>query len=81
MRSKLIPQAPKAGPLLWVLKNKFKVATGQKIDFDNYIDYSDVKPTPHVPRISYLEKHAKVVLIRNRDTTDKHYPLKVFENS
>jgi hypothetical protein len=58
-----------------------KVTTGQKIDFDNYIDYSDVKPTPHVPRISYLEKHAKVVLIRNRDTTDKHYPLKVFENS
>jgi hypothetical protein len=81
MRSKLIPQAPKAGPLLWVLKNKLKVAAGRKIDFDRYIDYSDVKPTPHVPRVSYLEKHAKVVLIRNRDTTDKHYPLKVFENS
>ena len=28
MRSNLIPQAPKAGPLLWVLKNKLKVDVG-----------------------------------------------------
>ena len=39
MRSNLIPQAPKAGPLLWVLKNKLKATLGQKIDFDSYIDY------------------------------------------
>jgi hypothetical protein len=81
MRSTLIPQAPKAGPLLWVLKNKLKATLGQKIDFDSYIDYHHVKPTPHVPRVSYLENHAKVKLVRNRDTTDKHYPLKVFENT
>lgn len=81
MRSNLIPQAPKMGPMAWVLKNKLKVAFGRKIDFDRYIDYSDVKPTPHVPRISYLEKHDKVKLVKDRDTTDKHYPLKVFENT
>jgi hypothetical protein len=81
MRSSLIPQAPKAGPLLWVLKNKLKVSLRQKIDFDSYIDYDDVKPTPHVARVSYLEKSPKVVLTRNRDTVDKHYPLKVFENT
>jgi Fe-coproporphyrin III synthase len=80
MRSTLIPSAPKAGPLLWVLKNKLKVSLGQKIDFDSYIDYSNVKPTPHVPRVSYLEHHDKVKLVKGRDTTDKHYPLKVFEN-
>lgn len=81
MRSALIPRAPKAGPLLWVLKNKMKATLGRKIDFDRYINYTDVQPTPQVPRVSYLEKHAKVVLIRNRDTVDKHYPLKVFENT
>jgi MoaA/NifB/PqqE/SkfB family radical SAM enzyme len=81
MRSTLIPQAPKAGPLLWVLKNKIKASFGAKIDFDRYINYADVEPTPHVPRVSYLEKHAKVVLIKNRDTVEKHYPLKVFENT
>ena len=81
MRSTLIPQAPKAGPLLWVLKNKLKATLGAKIDFDRYINYADVEPTPQVPRVSYLEKHAKVVLIKNRDTVDKHYPLKVFENT
>ncbi len=64
-----------------MLKNKLKVAFGRQIDFDSYVDYADVKPTPHVPRISYLEKHAKVVLVRNRDSVEKHYPLKVFENT
>ena len=81
MRSNLIPQAPKAGPLLWVLRNKLKVAFGQKINFDRYINYGDVKSSPQVQRTSFLENHAKVVLIRGRDTVDKHYPLKVFENT
>lgn len=81
MRSNLIPRAPKAGPLFWVLKNKLKVALGQNIDFDSYIDYNHVKPSPQVPRVSYLEHHDKVKLVKGRDTTDKHYPLKVFENT
>ena len=81
MRSNLIPQAPKLKPLTWVLLNKLKVALGQPIDFDHYIDYADVKPTPHVQRTSYLVKHDKVKLVRGRDTPDKHYPLKVFENT
>jgi MoaA/NifB/PqqE/SkfB family radical SAM enzyme len=81
MRSTLIPQAPKAGPMLWVLKNKMKATFGLKIDFDRYIDYANVQATPQVPRVSFLEKHPKVQLVRNRDTVDKHYPLKVFENT
>jgi len=81
MRSELLPSAPKAGPLFWVIKNKLKLALGGKIDFDSYIDYSDVKPSPQVPRVSYLEAHEKVKLVKGRDTTDKHYPLKVFENT
>jgi hypothetical protein len=81
MRSNLIPQAPKAGPLMWVLKNKLKVSFGRNIDFDKYIDYASVEATPHVPRVSYLVKHEKIKLVKGRDTTDKHYPLKVFENT
>jgi hypothetical protein len=63
------------------LKNKLKVAFGKNIDFDSYIDYTNVKPTPQVMRVSYLERHDKVKLVKGRDTTDKHYPLKVFENT
>ena len=81
MRSSLIPQVPKLGPLMWVLKNKLKVSLGRSIAFDSYIDYYDVEPTPHAPRVSYLHTSPKVNLVRNRDTTDKHYPLKVFENT
>jgi hypothetical protein len=81
MRSTLIPQAPKSGPLLWVLKNKLKVTFGMQIDFDRYIDYSDVKPSPQVPRRSYLVHREKVHLVKGRDTAEKHYPLKVFENT
>ena len=46
MRSTLIPQAPKMGPLMWVLKNKIKVSLGGEIAFDRYIDYSSVQPSP-----------------------------------
>ncbi|HLW25251.1 MAG TPA: radical SAM protein [Steroidobacteraceae bacterium] len=81
MRSTLIPSAPKLGPLAWVLKNKLKVSLGGAINFDAYIDYQDVKPTPHVPRTSYLEHRVKVKLVKGRETADQHYPLKVFENT
>jgi MoaA/NifB/PqqE/SkfB family radical SAM enzyme len=81
MRSTLIPSAPKLGPLAWVLKNKLKISLGRAIDFDAYIDYQDVRSTPHVPRTSYLEHRVKVKLVKNRETADQHYPLKVFENT
>jgi MoaA/NifB/PqqE/SkfB family radical SAM enzyme len=81
MRSTIIPNAPKLGPLAWVLRNKFNVSLGRKIDFDRYIDYGNVKASPLVPRTSFLEQHPKVKLVKDRDTTDKHYPLKSFENT
>lgn len=80
MRSNIIPQAPKLGPMFWVLKNKLKLSLGKSICFDDYIDYSHVKPTPHIQRINYLENKEKVKLVKGRDTVDERYPLKQFEN-
>ena len=81
MRSTLIPQAPKRGPLVWVLKNKLKVALGKSICFDQYIDYSNVQPSPRIKRTSFLsEKKMKARLVRGRDSVDARYPLKEFMN-
>ncbi len=81
MRSTLIPQAPKMGPLAWVLKNKLKVALGKSICFDQYIDYSNVLPTPRIQRTSFLENKKKPHLVRGRDSVDARYPLKEFTNN
>jgi MoaA/NifB/PqqE/SkfB family radical SAM enzyme len=81
MRSPIIPQMPKLQPMLWVLTNKLKVSMGGSIDFDNYIDYGHVRPTPHVERTSFLENRPKVKLERGRETTDQRYPLKEFTNT
>jgi MoaA/NifB/PqqE/SkfB family radical SAM enzyme len=81
MRSNVIPQMPKARPLLWVLKNKLKVSIGKKICFDSYIDYSDVRPSPMVRRETFLEKPVKGRLVKGRKTADEHYPLKTFVNN
>lgn len=81
MRSNLIPQAPKLGPLMWVLKNKIKVSLDRPIAFSRYIDYSDVKASPHVPRTSFLGSKEKAKLVRGRDTADARYPLREFQNS
>ena len=81
MRSNVIPQAPKMGPLLWVLYNKLKVSLGGSIEFDRYIDYSDVRQSPRVPRTSFLNSKEKAKLVRGRETADQRYPLKTFFNS
>ena len=80
MRSSLIPQLPKRQPLFWVLGNKLRVVLGAEIPFERYINYSQVEPTEHVPRISYLTQRPKVKLERDRITVDQRYPLRVFEN-
>jgi MoaA/NifB/PqqE/SkfB family radical SAM enzyme len=81
MRSALIPQVPKMGPLMWVLKNKLKVSLGRTIAFDSYIDYSGVAPSPHIQRTSFLNQKVKAPLVRGRNTTEARYPLKSFENN
>jgi MoaA/NifB/PqqE/SkfB family radical SAM enzyme len=81
MRSNIIPQLPKNEPLLWVLKNKLKVSMGKSICFDSYINYSDVRPSPTVKRVSYLDKTVKARLVKGRITPDEHYPLKTFVNN
>lgn len=80
MRSRVIPQLPKMGPLAWVVKNKVKLALGRPICFDSYIDYSDVRASPVVARHSFLEKKIKARLVKGRATVDEHYPLKSFVN-
>jgi MoaA/NifB/PqqE/SkfB family radical SAM enzyme len=81
MRSALIPQVPKIGPLMWVLKNKLKVSMGGAIAFDRYIDYSRVEPSPFKQRTSFLGTKAKAALVRGRTTPDARYPLKSFQNN
>jgi len=81
MRSSLVPQAPKMGPLLWVLKNKLKVSFGLPIAFDKYINYSRVQPSPLKTRTSFLNVKQKAVLVRGRNTVDTRYPLREFQNN
>ncbi|MDA9491933.1 radical SAM protein [Bradyrhizobium sp. CCBAU 11361] len=81
MRSTLVPQLPKGEPLLWVIKNKLKVSIGKSICFDSYINYSDVRPSPHVERTSFLNKNVKARLVKGRITPDEHYPLRTFMNN
>lgn len=80
MRSDLIPQAPKIGPFIWVIKNKLRASAGIDIPFERYIDYSAVHASPQIKRQSYLDTKEKGKLVKNRDTARKRYPLEVFEN-
>lgn len=77
MRSKLLPMLPKLQPLMWVLKNKIKIALGKEIAFDEYIDYSDVRQNPHVIRESFLNRKTKT---RIQKAEDQHYILEEFVN-
>ncbi|HEY8518631.1 MAG TPA: radical SAM protein [Gammaproteobacteria bacterium] len=82
MRSRLIPQAPKLGPLAWVAWNKLKVSLGGSVNFGAYIDYGHVEPNPFVPRQSFLGKNVKehIKLQRGLLTPAEHYPLGEFFN-
>jgi len=81
MRSTIIPQAPKLGPMAWVVYNKLKSLTGSGIAFDKYIDYSDVRQSPQVPRVSHLNTKEKPIIVTDRQGVDGHYPLKSFVNN
>jgi len=80
MRSSLLPQIPKLGPMSFVLHNKLRSILGKNIDFDKYIDYDDVRQSPQVPRQSYLDTKEKPLIVSDRQGVDGHYPLKVFVN-
>jgi len=67
MRSELVPQLPKLKPASWVVLNKLKVLLGGRIDFDRYIDYSDVRQSPNVPRTSYLNTKEKPIIVYQRE--------------
>jgi MoaA/NifB/PqqE/SkfB family radical SAM enzyme len=81
MRSTIIPQVPKLGPMGWVFKNKLKTMLGRPVCFDEYIDYTNVRATPQIRRITFLEGTHKNKLVKGRDTPDQHYPLGDFQNT
>ncbi len=78
MRSKILPQLPKLGPLEWVIRNKIRTALGMHVCFDKYIDYANVKETPRVERHSFLGK--KDTPRKTQAASDPHYTLGEFEN-
>lgn len=80
MRSNVIPKAPKLGPIAWVVKNKLRSMAGAKVDFDAYIDFEDVRPSPVVVRTSFQGQKIKARLAKDRATSDERYPLKQFIN-
>jgi len=60
IRSSIYYKLPKLGVLKWVILNKLNVILGRKINFDKYIDYSNVKiDSDVVKRISFLDKVIK----------------------
>ena len=80
MRSNLLPMLPKVSPLMWVMQNKLKVSLGGSIDFDRYVDYSNVAQTQKIPRKPFLDEKFRVRHVSGRDTVDKRYPLPEFVN-
>jgi MoaA/NifB/PqqE/SkfB family radical SAM enzyme len=82
MRSNLAPQLPKMAPMAWVIQNKLKVALGGKVDFDRYVDYGQVEPSPMVIRQPFLGVRVKdkVKLQKDLATADERYPLIKFVN-
>ncbi len=82
MRSGVVPQLPKLGPMAWVTWNKLKVTLGGHVDFDAYVDYERVEATPIVVRESFLGQRVneKVKVQKNLATVDKRYPLLEFHN-
>lgn len=77
MRSTLLPMFPKLQPFSWVIENKIKAAFGISIDFDRYINYADVRSSPHVPRTSFLDRSFKAKL---QKAADPHYVQGEFFN-
>lgn len=63
MRNKHFAQLPKESVLRWVAYNKVKLHMGGGINFDRYVDYTDVRHDPDPPRRrSYLENPEKKTL-------------------
>jgi MoaA/NifB/PqqE/SkfB family radical SAM enzyme len=78
MRNPIVPRFPKVKPLVWVARNKVRVALGLPIDFRRDIDYGDVGADPSVPRRhSYLGRTVKRVPQR---AAEAHYPQGPFFN-
>jgi len=71
MRSKINSKLPKFKVLRWVVFNKIRRSIGLKIDFDKYIDYSDINEDYSInKRTYYLEKPVKKV---TQPSESSHY--------
>ena len=83
MRSSILPQLPKWGPLGWVLRNKIRVSFLKKpIEFNNYVDYGQILPNKitsktsevvsvdQIKRNSYLDVKMKKTI---QHQSEPHY--------
>lgn len=71
MRHPKYAKLPKAGPLMWVIYNKIKVMLGGKINFEKYLDFSNVyKDNTKVQRQFYLNETVKKTL---QTKNEPHY--------
>jgi MoaA/NifB/PqqE/SkfB family radical SAM enzyme len=71
MRNPRFPKIPKAGPLLWVINNKFRVMFGRDIDFERYLGGHDVyRDKQIVHRNYFLNERVKR---KQQLKSDPHY--------
>jgi hypothetical protein len=68
--------------MAWVVWNKLKVTFGGKVDFERYVDYGRVEPSPVILRQPFLGQRVKdkVKLQQGLATADERYPLIRFVN-
>jgi len=60
MRNKLHPKLPKTSILWWVVYNKMKITLGNKVNFEKYVNYKDVRIDNEINRrVSYLNNPDK----------------------
>jgi hypothetical protein len=53
MRHPLFQNIPSWAPMSWVLENKLRIIMGRRIDFNHYVDYSNVYPEPLIFQREY----------------------------
>jgi len=54
MRHPKYAKIPKAGPLLWVVFNKFKILFGGTINFERYVDFKNICVDQEIPQRSFF---------------------------
>ena len=71
MRNPRFTKLPRLKPFAWVVHNKIRLLLGKNIDFQHYVDYSNIKDkTPAPERPSHLNEAIKRKI---QTKNDQHY--------